>query len=52
MANIMSSALSGLLATQRSLDTIGHNIANVNTEGYSRQRVEITARPPEYTALG
>ena len=32
---------SGLLAFQRSLDTIGHNIANVSTEGYSRQSVDL-----------
>ena len=41
---------SGLLAFQRGLTTISHNIANVDTEGYSRQRVEFTARPP--TQLG
>ncbi|KAF0193024.1 MAG: hypothetical protein FD165_127 [Gammaproteobacteria bacterium] len=41
---------SGLLAFQRGLTTISHNIANVDTEGYSRQRVEFSARPP--TQLG
>lgn len=30
-------AVSGLFAQQRSLDTTGHNISNVNTPGYSRQ---------------
>lgn len=30
-------AISGLFAQQRSLDTTGHNISNVNTPGYSRQ---------------
>jgi len=29
--------LSGLTASQNALDVIGHNIANVNTAGYSRQ---------------
>jgi flagellar hook-associated protein 1 FlgK len=43
-------AISGLLAFQRGLATTGHNIANVNTEGYSRQRVELAARLP--TASG
>lgn len=28
---------SGLFASRRALDVTGHNIANVNTEGYSRQ---------------
>ncbi len=38
----LNTALSGLLAHRRVLDVIGHNIANVGTEGYSRQRVELT----------
>ena len=36
LLNIASRALS---AQQAALNTTGHNIANVNTEGYSRQRV-------------
>ncbi|MGE3621020.1 MAG: flagellar hook-associated protein FlgK [Acidimicrobiia bacterium] len=36
-------ALSGLRAAQRGLDVTGHNIANANTEGYSRQRVGFVA---------
>ena len=31
---------SGVAASQRALDVIGHNIANVSTPGYSRQRVD------------
>jgi flagellar hook-associated protein 1 FlgK len=31
---------SGIAASQRALDVIGHNIANVSTPGHSRQRVE------------
>ncbi|MFH2035022.1 MAG: flagellar hook-associated protein FlgK [Candidatus Zixiibacteriota bacterium] len=34
------------------LNTIGHNIANVNTPGYSRQRVSIQASQPYENALG
>jgi len=34
---------SGLVAAQRALETTAHNLANVNTEGYSRQRVETSA---------
>lgn len=36
-----------LAANQLWLNTIGHNISNVNTPGYSRQRVNITASRPE-----
>jgi flagellar hook-associated protein 1 FlgK len=38
--NIYQTAISGLMAAQQQLATTGHNIANVNTEGYSRQRAE------------
>lgn len=34
---------SGMVAAQRALETTAHNLANVNTEGYSRQRVETSA---------
>src|SRR5438105_3918644 len=36
-------ALSSLYAQRKALQVTGQNIANVNTEGYSRQRVELTA---------
>ena len=49
---ILSSALSGLTAFQRSLETTSNNISNVNTEGYSRQRAELTSLPEQYTASG
>lgn len=39
----------GLLASQMALNTVNHNIANANTEGYSRQRVNLEAFHP-YTA--
>ncbi len=45
MPDVLSTGLSGLLAFQRALDTTGHNIANANTEGYSRQRVELATLP-------
>jgi len=47
MADLLRTGLSGLLAFQRAIDTTSHNIANVNTEGYSRQRVEIGTRPAD-----
>ena len=39
MANSLLTGVSGLLAHQRLLDLVGHNIANVNTIGYKSQRV-------------
>lgn len=43
---------SALLAYQRALSTVSHNVANVNTEGYSRQRVDLSARQPSGTGNG
>ena len=34
-------ALSALYAQRRGLELTGHNVANANTEGYSRQRVDM-----------
>jgi flagellar hook-associated protein 1 FlgK len=42
----LNTALRGLLANQRALETTGHNISNVNTKGYSRQRVDLAATTP------
>jgi flagellar hook-associated protein 1 len=39
----LSLAASALAAQRRALDVTGQNIANVNTDGYSRQRVELRA---------
>lgn len=35
-----------MMNSQTALQTVGHNIANKSTEGYSRQRVEIQANDP------
>lgn len=35
-------ARSGLFASQKALEVTGHNIANANTDGYSRQRLELS----------
>ncbi|TAL42110.1 MAG: flagellar hook-associated protein FlgK [Methylovulum sp.] len=43
MAEILRTSLSGLMAAQQALQTASHNIANVNTEGYSRQVVELSS---------
>jgi flagellar hook-associated protein 1 FlgK len=41
-----------LRATQRALDTTSHNIANVSTDGYTRQRVEFQTRQAEFSTGG
>jgi len=41
--SLYQSGVSGLLAAQQQLATTGHNIANVNTDGYNRQRAEQNA---------
>jgi flagellar hook-associated protein 1 FlgK len=52
MADLLGVGVSGLLAFQRALSTTSHNIANVNTEGYSRQRTEFATYPPQYLGAG
>lgn len=42
----VETALRGLLAQQRAIDVTGHNIANANTEGYTRQRVTSSGSVP------
>lgn len=41
-----------LLSHQYTLSTIGHNIANANTPGYSRQRVDLTSTLPLSNTIG
>jgi flagellar hook-associated protein 1 FlgK len=43
--NMFSIGQSGLQATKASLSTTSHNIANANTEGFSRQSVDQAAGP-------
>ncbi|HQT03075.1 MAG TPA: flagellar hook-associated protein FlgK [Thiotrichales bacterium] len=52
MADLLLTASSGLRAFQQALNVTGHNIANVNTEGYNRQRLEINAGTPQLSAGG
>ncbi len=42
----LQTALSGLIAQQTALDTTGSNIANANTEGYSRQTALLEPNTP------
>ena len=46
----ISTALSALYAQRRGLDVTGQNIANVNTEGYSRQRAGLSSIAASSTA--
>jgi flagellar hook-associated protein 1 FlgK len=46
MTGVIGNGLSALLAAQRALQTTGNNIANANTDGYVRQRVNLAAVPP------
>jgi len=41
--SLYQAGISGLATAQQQLATTGHNIANVNTEGYNRQRAEQNA---------
>lgn len=45
-------ARSGMQVAQIQLDIAGHNIANVNKEGFSRQRVELVSRLPVNRTFG
>jgi flagellar hook-associated protein 1 FlgK len=47
----IETALRGLEAAQAGIDTTGHNIANANTPGYTRQVVDLT-ESPAYTLPG
>lgn len=40
----------GVMAHQRALQTVGHNLTNASTEGYSRQRIALQTTPPLYRA--
>lgn len=50
MADLLGIGKSGLNASKKSLEVTGHNLANVNTEGYSRQRVQQSTSIPVSTA--
>ncbi len=52
MSDPLNIGISGLLTAQRSLTVTSNNVSNVNTEGYSRQRTDITSRLPFYAPGG
>lgn len=49
---ILNNARAGMAAQQLQLEVASHNLANANTEGYSRQRVELSARRPLFMPEG
>ena len=49
MSDLLNTAVTGLLAAQRQLATASHNIANADTVGYSRQRVQLQTQAPQST---
>jgi len=54
--NGLSTALTALYAQRRALDVTGNNIANANTDGYSRERADLrpieSPRVPAFYATG
>ena len=49
---VMTMASSSLLAQQKAINVTGNNIANVNTPGYSRQRVAMETKLPLMSSSG
>ncbi|APW36612.1 flagellar hook-associated protein FlgK [Rhodoferax koreense] len=52
MSGLLNLGTRALLANQAALSTAGHNIANVNTVGYSRQSVVLEATPGQFSGGG
>ncbi len=44
--SVMDIGQRAMMNSQKALQTVSHNVSNKDTEGYSRQRVEIKASPP------
>lgn len=52
MGSLLNVGSRALQANQAALQTAGNNIANVNTAGYSRQKVILTTVPGQYSSSG
>lgn len=50
--SVLSTGTSALLAFQRALATTSHNVANINTPGYSRQKVDFVTATPQNLGYG
>lgn len=46
--NVIDIAKGALLANQKAINVTSHNIANVNTLGYTRQRMVLESNPPYF----
>src|SRR6478609_2425238 len=46
----LNTAVSGLMAHRRAVELIGHNVANVNTDGYTRRRIDLESAGPGMAA--
>ena len=49
---ILNTGRTALLTQQKAIDVTGHNIANVNTDGYSRQRINMETCEPVSSSPG
>ncbi|MGB4200785.1 MAG: flagellar basal body protein, partial [Thermotogota bacterium] len=47
--SILNTGVLGTYTSKMAMSVTGHNVANANTEGYSRQRPDIVATPPSAT---
>lgn len=52
MSGVFGIGTSALLAYQRALSVTGQNIANVGNDGYSRQRIDLAVRNPQFSGAG
>lgn len=50
--NLLGVGVSGLRVSQNGLSTVGHNIANADTEGYSRQRTNTVSNTANLQGAG
>ncbi len=52
MSDLLTTSVTGMIAFQRAMDVTGHNIANANTPGYSRQVAEFATMPGQGSGNG
>ncbi len=50
--NALSSAISGLASSQTNIDVISNNIANVDTDGYTRKTAEQSSVAVDFSGVG
>jgi flagellar hook-associated protein 1 FlgK len=52
LEGLLSIARTAIVSQRAAMNVAGHNIANAETTGYTRQRVQLTPTTPESSALG